>query len=129
SDFTDQKMGADHLIEPLHGENRIQGMLARHEIFGLQFLPGARGESHAEVRQALIPRPWNSHLSSTVLRRKLDDRVQVSRREFATVKLWRSFESHIHPALDPDLIDAALAPVGEKAHAVPSGFDRIEILG
>jgi len=48
------------------GEDGIEGVFARHEVFRLQFFTGARRETHFEMRQAVVPRAGDVHLLGAV---------------------------------------------------------------
>src|SRR5437867_11793792 len=99
-------------------------MLPRHEVLRLQLLAGAGGEAHAEVRQAFIPGAGDAHLLSTVLGRKLGNGVKVLSRQFRAETLRSRIESLaiVYAALDPNLIEPLLLPVGESAAAAGARF-------
>ena len=103
---------------------------ARHEILGLQLLAAAGREAHAEVRQPLVPRPGTpicsvqfSAESSTIGwtfvvagRAPKNSCAAVERRPL------------LDAALDPDLVDPALLPIGEQADAVAGRDDVLEVI-
>ena len=73
-------MRSDLVAQALDGENGVDSVLARDEVFGLQFFAGAGREAHAEVRQAFVPRAGHAHLFGAILGGELDDRVKIFRR-------------------------------------------------
>jgi len=68
ADFGDEKVRRDLVAEALNGEYGFDGVLARDEIFRLQFLAGAGGEAHPKVGQALIPGTEDAHLLGAIFR-------------------------------------------------------------
>ena len=99
-----------------------------HVVLGLDLLAVAGREAHAEVRQAVRPRPGDAELRRAVDRIEAEDRVTVERRgdraeELGALLLGRVGDT----ALDPHLVDG-LAPAGEDADAVAAGRDGVEVL-
>ena len=100
----------------------------RHVVLGLDLLAVAGGEAHAEVRQAIRPRPGDAELRRAVDGIEAEDRVAVDRRGDGAEELLALLLGRVgDAALDPHLVDR-LAPAGEDADAVAGGGDLVEVL-
>src|SRR5580704_3579777 len=62
ANFGDEEMRRDLFAETLDGQDGFDGVMARDEIFGLQFFAGAGSETHAEVGETLVPGAEDAHL-------------------------------------------------------------------
>lgn len=77
ADFGDEEMRGDLVAEAFDGEDGFDGVLARDEVFGLEFLAGAGNEAHAEVGEAFVPRARDAHLLGAILGGEFCDGVEV----------------------------------------------------
>ena len=78
-------------------------------------------EAHAEVRQAVRPRPGTPSCGVQLTGIEAEDRVAVDRRRDGAEELVALLLGRVgDAALDPDLVDR-LAPAGEDADAVAAG--------
>lgn len=82
ADFCDEQVRSDLVAEAFDGEDGFYGVLAWDEVFGLQFFAGARRETHAEVREALVPGAEEAHLLGAVFGGEFGDGVEVFGGEF-----------------------------------------------
>src|SRR5580704_4651815 len=95
ANLRNQQVRRDLVAKPLYRQDCVHGVPARHKVFRLEFLAGARSKTHFEVGQPLIPGAGHSHLPGTILGGKLRDRMKVSCGELGAEKLgvrgeWRS---------------------------------------
>src|SRR5215469_739782 len=114
-DLRNQQVRANLVTQSLYREYCLDCMLTREQVFRLQFFAGARGKAHPKVRQPFVPGARDSHLFRAVLRRELDDWMQILGRPLRSVEFWGSVE---HPAtldsgLQPNLVHPFVSPVGE----------------
>src|ERR1700733_2110744 len=127
SNLGDEQCRSDLVVQPFDSQDCLDRVLSRDEIFCLQFLACARRETHAEVRQALVPRARDAHLFGAILGRQLLYRMEIARgqpgsEQFRTgVRRLPWFDA----ALDPNLVDPLFLPVRKQAYAVSTRFDRI----
>ncbi len=116
TDLRDQQVRTHLVAQPFDRKDRIDRVAPGHEVFRLKFFPGARGEAHAKVRQPVVPGPGHAHLLGAVLGGKLGDGVKISGCKLGAEEFpWcRESLPFSDAALDPDLIDALLLPVGKQ---------------
>src|SRR6476660_7983973 len=105
-------------------------MLARNEIFGLQFLAAAWRVFHPKMGQPFMPRPTNSHLLSAILGRHALERMNIGCCEGCSEQVGIRFgrTGFLDPTLDPNLGKARTSPICEQAHAVCAREDLIKIV-
>ena len=77
ADFGDEQVRSDLAAEAFDSENSLYGVLARDEVFGLQFFAGAGSEAHAEVREAFIPGAGDAHLLGAIFGGECGDGVEI----------------------------------------------------
>src|ERR1700747_2386106 len=130
ADFSNHQVWRDLIAQAFNGEDRLDCVLARNEIFGLKLLACAGSESHAEVRQAIVPGARHTHLFGTIFGRELGDGVKIFCCELGTEKfrLGHARSLTFDATLQPDFVDALLLPVCEKTDAVGGGFDGVEMI-
>src|SRR4028119_512890 len=99
---------------------RRKCVLAGHKILALQLLAAAGRELHTEVRQSLVPGARNTQLPRTIFHRHALNRVELPGRGSSL----EEFRLRLNPsvigdaALQPDLIERCVAPVGEETNTI-----------
>jgi hypothetical protein len=114
--------------ERMHRLDRRDGVPARHDVLRLDLIAGARGEAHAEVRQAVRPRSRHAQLPCGVDRVHAEDRMTLCRGGARAEQIGGDLLGRVRDtALHPHLI-RGLAPAGTDADAVAAGGDLVEVL-
>ena len=103
--------------------DRLDRVLARHEVLALQLLPEAGRERHPEVREPVQPWPYHPALLGHRLRLPAAEHVQHPRRRGGAEPVGVAVLAH--PVLEPQLVDRG-AEAGEHADAVGRGGDLVE---
>src|ERR1700730_392814 len=105
-------------------------MPTRNEVLRLQFLPGARREAHAKMRQALVPGAGHAHLFRAVFGGEFRNGMKIPGGQLRPEKFrgrvkWLAI---LDASFYPNLIETLLLPVGEQADAVRACFDSIKVI-
>ena len=129
ANLRDQQMWTHLIAQPLDRKDRLDCVAPGQEVFRLKFLPSARGKAHAEVRQPVVPWPGYAHLFRAILGGKLGDWMQVSGSKLGPEEFPGRFESRpaADAALDPDLVDTLLLPIGKQTDAVTARLNFVEV--
>ncbi len=126
ADLAHLEQRADAVRQRAHGLQRGGRVLARHEVLALELRAAARGEAHAEVRQAVRPRAGPAELGRAVDRVEAEDQVPLDRRRARAEEVVPHGLGRVgHAALDPHLVDR-VTPARQHAHAVAGAGDRVE---
>ena len=106
----------------LSARTRLDPVLARDRVLGLELVAAARREAETEVRQPLGRRAGHAKLLGGVRRVGAGDRVA------RTVRGGRA-ETRVERlrGLHPDLVNPSIGPAREKAGAVAESEQLIEI--
>ena len=105
-------------------------MLAGDEVLGLDLLAAGRGEVHLEVGHALVPGAGSAELLGAGLGSVAGYGVELFFLQGGSVEERRQVMDFIgrDTALNPDLLDAMVLPVGEEAEAVAGAEDVVEVV-
>ncbi len=125
-----KRVWGDAVAELLDREDGLVGAVARDEVFGLEFGAAAGGEVHLEVGEALVPRARDAELVGAGFGVVVDDGVEFAGGDFGAEELGGEVGgggSGFEAALDPDLGDVVVLPVGEEADAVAAEEDLVEV--
>jgi hypothetical protein len=81
------------------------------------------------MRQSLVPWAGDAHLRGTRVARETVDRVALlgGQRCFKECGLQRKRRVAGNLALQPNLVDAPLAPIGEQTDAVGTRYNILEV--
>ena len=131
AELGDEEVWGDAVAELFDGEDGLVGAVAGDEVFGLKFGAAAGGEVQLEVGEAFVPRAGNAELVGAGFGVVVDDGMEFAGGGFGAEELGGEVGgggAGFEAALDPDLGDVVVLPVGEEADAVTAEKDFVEML-